>query len=165
MTDIYKIIQGNYGDKPWEPDEVKDDYKEFKDYTYNVQMSLKDINYLLYLLDDYGRETNGAYCTKARFWKILLDSGVKIEVKEKSVSQKYVDENGIEKTVDYKAERMFARPPFGCVKNRDKKTCELNKTKGCDICEFNCIEELELSGKSAYANPNFVWFEKLGVNK
>ena len=158
MTDIYKIIHGNYGDKPWEPDEVKDDYKEFKDYTYDVKMSLKDINYLLYLLNDYGRETNGAYCTKARFWKILLDSGVKIEVKEKSVSQKYVDENGIEKTVDYKAERMFARPPFGCVKNRDKKTCELNRTKGCDICEFNCIEELELSGKSANANPNFVEF-------
>ena len=128
-------------------------------------MSLKDINYLLYLLDDYGRETNGAYCTKARFWKILLDSGVKIEVKEKSVSQKYVDENGIEKTFDYKTERMFARPPFGCVKNRDKKTCELNKTKGCDICEFNCIEELELSGKLAYANPNFVRFENLDVNK
>ena len=165
MTDIYKIIQGNYGDKPWEPDEVKDDYKEFKDFTYDVQMSLKDINYLLYLLDDYGRETNGAYCTKARFWKILLDSGVKIEVKEKSVSQKYVDENGIEKTIDYKAERMFARPPFGCVKNRDKKTCELNRTKGCDICEFNCIEELELSGKSANANPNLVGFEHLGVNK
>ena len=165
MTDIYKIIQENYGDKPWEPDDVKDDYKEFKDYTYDVQMSLKDINYLLYLLDDYGRETNGAYCTKARFWKILLDSGVKIEVKEKSVSQKYVDENGIEKTFDYKTERMFARPPFGCLKNRDKKTCELNKTKGCDICEFNCIEELELSGKSAYANPNFVRFENLDVNK
>ena len=156
MTDIRKIIQGNYSDKPWEPDEVKDDYKEFKDYTYDVKMSLKDINYLLYLLNDYGRETNGAYCTKARFWKILLDSGVKIEVKEKSVSQKYVDENGIEKTFDYKAERMFARPPFGCVKNRDKKTCELNRTKGCDICEFNCIEELELSVKSAYAKPKFV---------
>ena len=165
MTDIYKIIQGNYGDKPWEPDEVKDDYKEFKDYTYDIKMSLKDINYLLYLLNDYGRETNGAYCTKARFWKILLDSGVKIEVKEKSVSQKYVDENGIEKTFDYKAERMFARPPFGCVKNRDKKTCELNRTKGCDICEFNCIEELDLSDKSANANPNFVGFEQPGANK
>ena len=165
MTDIHKIIRENYGDKPWEPDEVKDDYKEFKDYTYDVQMSLKDINYLLYLLDDYGRETNGAYCTKARFWKILLDSGVKIEVKEKSVSQKYVDENGIEKTVDYKTERMFARPPFGCVKNRDKKTCELNRTKGCDICEFNCIEELNLSDKSANANPNFVGFEQPGANK
>ena len=165
MTDIYKIIQENYGDKPWEPDDVKDDYKEFKDYTYDVKMSLKDINYLLYLLNDYGRETNGAYCTKARFWKILLDSGVKIEVKEKPVSQKYVDENGIEKTFDYKIERMFARPPFGCVKNRDKKTCELNKTKGCDICEFNCIEELDLSGKSANANPNLVGFEHLGVNK
>ena len=165
MTDIRKIIQGNYSDKPWEPDEVKDDYKEFKDYTYDVKMSLKDINYLLYLLNDYGRETNGAYCTKARFWKILLDSGVKIEVKEKSVSQKYVDENGIEKTIDYKAERMFARPPFGCVKNQDRKTCELNKTKGCDICEFNCIEELNLSDKSANANPNFVGFEQPGANK
>ena len=165
MTDIHKIIRENYGDKPWEPDNVKDDYKEFKDYTYDIKMSIKDINYLLDLLNDYGRETNGAYRTKARFWKILLDSGVNIEVKEKSVSQKYVDENGIEKTFDYKRERMFARPPFGCVKNRDKNTCELNKTKGCDICEFNCIEELELSGKSAYANPNFVGFEKLGVNK
>ena len=157
MTDIHKIIQGNYGDKPWEPDEVKDDYKEFKDYTYDVQMSLKDINYLLYLLDDYGRETNGAYCTKARFWKILLDSGVKIEVKERTVNW---DDDKF-----FKVERMFARPPFGCVKNQDKNTCELNKAKGCDICEFNCIEELEPSGKSAYANPNFVGFEKLSVNK
>ena len=165
MTDIYKIIQENYGDKPWEPRNVEEDYKDFKDYTYDVQMSLKDINYLLYLLDDYGRETNGAYCTKARFWKILLDSGVKIEVKEKSVSQKYVDENGIEKTFDYKTERMFARPPFGCVKNWDKNTCELNKAKGCDTCEFNCIEELEPSGKSVHANPNFVGFENLDVNK
>lgn len=157
MTDIYKIIQENYGDKPWEPDDVKDDYKEFKDYTYDVQMSLKDINYLLYLLDDYGRETNGAYCTKARFWKILLDSGVKIEVKERTVNW---DDDKF-----FKVERMFARPPFGCVKNRDKNTCELNKAKGCDTCEFNCIEELEPSGKSAYANPNFVGFEKLSVNK
>ena len=157
MTDIYKIIQENYGDKPWEPDDVKDDYKEFKDYTYDVQMSLKDINYLLYLLDDYGRETNGAYCTKARFWKILLDSGVKIEVKERTVNW--------DNDKFFKVERMFARPPFGCVKNRDKNTCELNKAKGCDICEFNCIGELEPSGKSAYANPNFVGFEKLSVNK
>ena len=151
MTDIYKIIQENYGDKPWEPDDVKDDYKEFKDYTYDVQMSLKDINYLLYLLDDYGRETNGAYCTKARFWKILLDSGVKIEVKERTVNW---DDDKF-----FKVERMFARPPFGCVKNRDKNTCELNKAKGCAICEFNCVEELEPSGKSAYANPNFVGFD------
>ena len=157
MTDIYEIIQRNYGDKPWEPDEVKDDYKEFKDYTYDVKMSLKDINYLLYLLNDYGRETNGAYCTKARFWKILLDSGVKIEVKERTVNW--------DNDKFFKVERMFARPPFGCVKNRDKNTCELNKAKGCDICEFNCIEELEPSGKSAYANPNFVGFEKLSVNK
>ena len=157
MTDIYKIIQENYGDKPWEPDDVKDDYKEFKDYTYDVQMSLKDINYLLYLLDDYGRETNGAYCTKARFWKILLDSGVKIEVKERTVNW--------DNDKFFKVERMFARPPFGCVKNRDTNTCELNKAKGCDICEINCIEELEPSGKSAYANPNFVGFEKLSVNK
>ena len=125
MTDIYKIIQENYGDKPWEPDDVKDDYKEFKDYTYDVQMSLKDINYLLYLLDDYGRETNGAYCTKARFWKILLDSGVNIEVKEKSVLQKYEDENGIEKTFDYKTEKMFARPPFGCAYERKNKLLDL----------------------------------------
>ena len=156
MTDIHKIIRENYGDKPWEPDNVKDDYKEFKDYTYDIKMSIKDINYLLDILNDYGRETNGAYRTKARFWKILLDSGVHIEVKEKPhVYDGY----------EYKEERMFARPPFGCVKNRDKKTCELNKTKGCDICEFNCIEELELSGKSANANPNLVGFEHLGVNK
>lgn len=163
-TDIHRIINEYYGDEQWEPDSVKEDYKEFKDYTYNVKMSLKDINYLLDLLNDYGRETNGAYCAKARFWKILLDSGVNIEVKEKTEPYRY-DETGIEKIFDYKTERMFARPPFGCVKNMDRKTCELNKSKGCDICEFNCIEELELSGKSAYANPNFVGFEKLGVNK
>lgn len=155
MTDIYKIIQENYGDEPWEPDYVKEDYKEFKDYTYDVKMSIKDINYLLDLLNDYGRETNGAYCAKARFWKILLDSGVHIEVKEKPV---------LYSGTEFKNERMFARPPFGCVKNMDKKTCELNKSKGCDICEFNCVEELELSGKSTYANPNFVGFEKLGLN-
>ena len=157
MTNIHDIIREYNGDKPWEPRNVEEDYKEFKDYTYDVQMSLKDINYLLYLLDDYGRETNGAYCTKARFWKILLDSGVKIEVKERTVNW--------DNDKFFKVERMFARPPFGCVKNRDKNTCELNKAKGCDICEFNCIEELEPSGKSAYANPNFVGFEKLSVNK
>ena len=156
MTNIHDIIRQYNGDKPWEPRNVEKDYKEFKDYTYDIKMSIKDINYLLYLLEDYGRETNGASCTKARFWKILLDSGVNIEVKEK------VEKFG---RLDFLRERMFARPPFGCIKNRDKKTCELNKTKGCDICEFNCIEELELSGKSANANPNFVWFEKLGVNK
>ena len=138
MTDIYDIIKKYRGDEPWEPDSVKDDYKEFKDYTYDVKMSLKDINYLLDLLDAYGNMANGAYCAKARFWKILLDSGVHLEVKEKPIR------------------RMFARPPFGCVKNNDKKTC-----LGCDTCEFNCIEELELSGKSAYANPNFVGFEKI----
>ena len=159
MTNIHDIIREYNGDKPWEPRNVEEDYKEFKDYTYNVKMSLKDINYLLYLLDDYERETNEVKCAKARFWKILMDSGVNIEVKEKSVSLKYEDENGIEKTFDYKSERMFARPPFGCVKNKDKKTCELNKTKGCDICEFNCIEELELSGKPVNANPNFVGFD------
>jgi hypothetical protein len=152
MTDIYGIIREYRGDEPYEPDLVKDDYKEFKDYIYDVKMSLKDINYLLDLLNDYGRETNGAYCAKARFWKILLDSGVHLEVKEKPV--KY---DGVE----FKNERMFARPPFGCVKNMDRKTCELNKFKGCDICEFNCIEELQLSGKSAYANPNFLGFENL----
>ena len=157
MTNIHDIIKQYHSDKPWEPSNVEEDYKEFKDYTYNVRMTLKDINYLLYLLDDYGRETNGAYCTKARFWKILLDSGVNIEVKEKSVSQKYEDENGIEKTFDYKIERMFARPPFGCTKGRD--SCELNKSKGCDTCEFNCIEELELSGKPVNANQNFVGFD------
>lgn len=160
MTDIYDIIRKYRGDEPWEPDSVKDDYKEFKDYTYDVKMNLKDINYLLDLLNDYGRETNGAYCAKARFWKILLDSGVNIEVREKTMPHRYTDENGIEKTLDFKTERMFARPPFGCVKNNDKETC-----LGCDTCEFNCIEELELTGKSAYANPNFVGFEKLGLNK
>ena len=156
MTDIYEIIRKYYGDEPWEPRQVEDDYKEFKDYTYDIKMSLKDINHLLDLLNDYGRETNGAYCTKARFWKILLDSGVHIEVKEKPYTI-----SGHE----FKEERMFARPPFGCVKNLDRKTCELSKSKGCDVCEFNCIEELELSGKSAYANPNFVGFDKLGINK
>lgn len=165
MTDIYKIIQENYGDEPWEPRDVEEDYKEFKDYTYDVKMSIKDINYLLDLLNDYGRETNGAYCAKARFWKILLDSGVNIEVKEKTEQRTYPDKNRNPKMMDWTTERMFARPPFGCVKNRDKGTCELSKSKGCDICEFNCVEELELSGKSANANPNFVGFEKLGVNK
>lgn len=156
MTDIYKVIQENHGDEPWEPHNVKDDYKEFKDYTYDIKMSIKDINYLLDILNDYGRETNGAYYAKARFWKILLDSGVNSEVKEK------VEKYG---RFDFLHERMFARPPFGCVKNRDKSSCELSKSKGCNACEFNCVEELELSGKSAYANPNFVGFEKLGVNK
>ena len=155
MTDIYEIIKNYHGDEPWEPQQVEDDYKEFKDYTYNVKMSLKDINYLLDLLNDYGRETNGAYCAKARFWKILLDSGVNIEVREKTEQCTYPDKNGNPKTIDWTTERMFARPPFGCVKNNDKKTCI-----GCDTCEFNCIEELELSGKSAYANPNFIRFPR-----
>lgn len=164
MTNIYEIIRKYRGDEPWEPDSVKEDYKEFKDYTYDIKMSIKDINYLIDILNAYGSATNGAYCAKARFWKILLDSGVNIEVREKSEPVKYVDENGIEKTFDYETERMFVRPPFGCVKNMDKNVCELNKSKGCDVCEFNCIKELELSGKSAYANPNFVGFEKLGIN-
>ena len=151
-TDIQRIIRENYGDEPWEPETVADDYKEFKDYTYNVKMNLKDINYLLSLLEDYGNETNGAYAAKARFWKILLDSGVNIEVKEKP--RTYGGQ-------EFMVERMFARPPFGCVKGRDKKDCELNKTKGCDICEFNCLEELQLSGKSAYSNPNMVGFDEL----
>jgi hypothetical protein len=146
MTDIYDIIKQYQGDEPWEPSDVEDDYKEFKNYTYDVKMSLKDINNLLDLLNDYGRETNGAYSTKARFWKILLDSGVHIEVKEKP----YVYDGH-----EFKEERMFARPPFGCVKNRDKNVCELSKSKGCDICEFNCIQELELSGKPVNLYPNF----------
>lgn len=161
MTNIYDIIRKYRGDEPREPDSVKDDYKEFKDYTYAVKMSIKDINYLLDVLNSFGNMANGAYCAKARFWKILLDSGVNIEVKEKVEPVKYTDEDGVEQKFDYHTERMFARPPFGCVKNRDNKTCELNKSKGCDICEFNCIEELQLSGKSAYANPNFVGFEKI----
>ena len=164
MTDIHEIIKEYQGDEPWEPDSVKEDYKEFKDYTYNVKMSLKDINYLLDLLNDYGRETNGAYCAKARFWKILLDSGVNIEVKEKTEQRTYPGKNGNPKTMDWTTERMFARPPFGCVKNRDKSSCELSKSKGCDVCEFNCLEELQLSGKSANANPNWHGFEKLGLN-
>lgn len=152
MTDIYDIIREYHGDESWEPDSVKDDYKEFKDYTYDVKMNIKDINFLLDILQDYGRETNGAYCAKARFWKILLDSGVNIEVKEKV--EKYAG-------LEFSHERMFARPLFGCVKNWNRKTCELNNSKGCNICEFNCLEELELSGKSAYANPNFVGFEQI----
>lgn len=158
MIDIYKIIKKYRGDESWEPQQVEDDYKEFKDYTYNVKMSLKDINYLLDLLNAYGDLANGAYCAKARFWKILLDSDVNIEVKEKTEQRTYPDENGNPKKIDWTTERMFARPPFGCVKNRDKNSCELNKNKGCDICEFNCVEELQLSGKSAFANPNFVGF-------
>ena len=59
MTDIYDIIREYHGDEPWEPDSVKEDYKEFKDYTYNVKMSLKDINYLLDILDAYGNLANG----------------------------------------------------------------------------------------------------------
>jgi hypothetical protein len=158
-TDIYSIINEYHGDEQWEPDSVNEDYKEFKDYTYNVKMTLRDINYLLSLLNDYGRETNGAYGAKARFWKILLDSEVNIEVKEKIEPVKYRDKDGVEKKFDYHTERMFARPPFGCVKRRDKKECDINKERGCDICEFNCLEELQLTGKSAYANPNFVGFE------
>lgn len=164
MTNIYEIIRKYRGDEPWEPDSVKEDYKEFKDYTYDIKMSIKDINYLIDILNAYGSETNGAYCAKARFWKILLDSGVNIEVKTKTKPNTYTDRNGNDIHFHYTEERMFARPPFGCVKNRDKDICELNKSKGCDVCEFNCIKELELSGKSAYANPNFVGFEKLGVN-
>ena len=152
MTNIHDIIKQYNGDKPWEPRNVEEDYKEFKDYTYDIKMSIKDINYLLYLLEDYGRETNGASCTKARFWKILLDSGVNIEVKEK------VEKYG---SLDFLHERMFARPPFGCVKNRDKSSCELSKSKGCDVCEFNCIEELELSGKQVNENLNFVGVDNL----
>lgn len=155
-TNIHDIIKQYNGDKPWEPRNVEEDYKEFKDYTYNVKMTLKDINYLLDILNDYGRETNGAWHEKARFWKILLDSGVNIEVKEK------VEKYG---RLDFLHERMFARPPFGCIKGRDKSSCELNKVKGCDICEFNCIEELELSGKPVNANPNFVGFEEHTTEK
>lgn len=151
MTNIYDIIRKYNGDEPWEPEKVKDDYKDFKDYTYDIKMSIKDINYLLDILNEYGRETNGAWHEKARFWKILLDSGVNIEVKEK------VEKYG---SLDFLHERMFARPPFGCTKGRDK-SCEMNKAKGCDICEFNCVEELEMSGKSAYANPNFVGFDNI----
>ena len=125
MINIYDIIRKYNGDKPWEPRNVEEDYKEFKDFTYDVKMSLKDINYLLDILNDYGRDTNGAYHTKARFWKILLDSGVNIEVKEKSVLQKYEEENGIEKTFDYKTEKMFARPPFGCAYERKNKLLDL----------------------------------------
>lgn len=161
MTNIYDIIRKYRGDEPREPDSVKDDYKEFKDYTYTVKMSIKDINYLLDVLNSFGNLANGAYGAKARLWKILLDSGVNIEVKEKVEPVKYTDKDGVEQKFDYHAERMFARPPFGCVKNQDRSTCELNKSKGCDICEFNCIEELQLSGKSAYANPNFVGFEQI----
>lgn len=164
MTNIYDIIREYHGDKSREPDSVKEDYKEFKDYTYNVKMSLKDINYFLDILNAYGNLANGAYCAKARFWKILLDSGVNIEVKEKIEPVKYTDNDGVEKRFDYHTERMFARPPFGCVKNMDRKTCGLNKSKGCDICEFNCLEELQLSGKSAYANPNFVGFDSCNTS-
>ena len=149
-TNMYDIIKRYHGDMPYEPEEVKDDYKEFKDYTYNVKMSIKDINYLLEVLNDFGREATGAWHAKAWFWKLLLDSGVQLEVKEK-----------VEKHEgrELSHERMFARPPFGCTKGQDKSSCELRKSTGCDICEFNCIEELELSGKSAYANPNFVGFD------
>ena len=161
MTNIHDIVglfQGNmlYDPMLHEPAEVKDDYKEFKDYTYNVKMSIRDINYFLDVINDIGKEYGGITYAKARFWKLLLDSGVQLEVKEK-----------IEKHAgrEISHERMFARPPFGCTKGRDKSSCELNKAKGCAMCEFNCVEELELSGKSAYANPNFVGFEEYTTEK
>ena len=151
MTNIHDIIRKYNGDESCEPDSVKDDYKEFKDYAYNVKMSIKDINYLLevlnYLLNvlnDFDSDTSVAWHAKARFWKLLLDSGVHLEVKEK-----------IEKFEgnEFLCEKMFARPPFGCTKGQDKSGCELNKSNGCYVCEFNCIEELELSGKPVNANP------------
>ena len=144
MTNIYDIIRKYNGDENCEPDSVKDDYKEFKDYAYNIKMSIKDINYLLEVLNDFDSDTSVAWHAKARFWKLLLDSGVHLEVKEK-----------IEKFAgnEFLRERMFARPPFGCTKGRDKSSCELNKSTGCDACEFNCIEELESLGKSINANP------------
>ena len=70
--DIYRIINEYHGNEPWEPDLVKDDYKEFKDYVYDVKMSIKDINYLLDLLNAYGNLANGAYCAKARFWELQV---------------------------------------------------------------------------------------------
>ena len=144
MTNIYDIIRKYNGDENCEPDSVKDDYKEFKDYAYNIKMSIKDINYLLEVLNDFDSDTSVAWHAKARFWKLLLDSGVHLEVKEK-----------IEKFAgnEFLRERMFARPPFGCTKGRDKSSCELNKSNGCDVCEFNCIEELESLGKSINTNP------------
>ena len=161
MTNIHDIIglyQGNmlYDPMLHEPAEVKDDYKDFKDYTYNVKMSIRDINYFLDVINDIGKEYGGITYAKARFYKLLIDSGVNIEVKEK-----------IEKHAgrEISRERIFARPPFGCTKGRDKSSCELNKAKGCAMCEFNCVEELELSGKSAYANPNFVGFEEYTTEK
>ena len=156
MTNIHDIIGLYQGNMLHEPAEVKDDYKEFKDYTYNVKMSIRDINYFLDVINDIGKEYGGITYAKARFYKLLLDSGVQLEVKEK-----------IEKHAgrEISHERMFARPPFGCTKGRDKSSCELNKAKGCAMCEFNCVEELELSGKSAYANPNFVGFEEYTTEK
>jgi hypothetical protein len=151
MTGIHKIITDYGGDRPYEPSQVRNDYKEFKDYTYNVKMNIMDINYLLDILNQFGDGDYITLCAKARFWKLLIDSGVHIEVKEN------VD-HGITH------ERMFARPPFGCIKGKDKSSCTMNKQLGCDICRFNCIEELTLSGKSAYANPNFVGFEKICKN-
>ena len=144
MTNIYDIIRKYNGDENGEPDSVKDDYKECKDYAYNIKMSIKDINYLLEVLNDFDSDTSVAWHAKARFWKLLLDSGVHLEVKEK-----------IEKFAgnEFLRERMFARPPFGCTKGRDKSSCELNKSNGCDVCEFNCIEELESLGKSINTNP------------
>lgn len=137
MTNIHDIIglfQGNmlYDPMLHEPAEVKDDYKDFKDYTYNVKMNIRDINYFLDVINDIGKESGGVTYAKARFLKLLIDSGVNIEVKEK-----------IEKHAgrEISRERMFARPPFGCTKGQDKNSCELNKAKGCDMCEFNCIEE------------------------
>ena len=137
MTNIHDIIglfQGNmlYDPMLHEPAEVKDDYKDFKDYTYNVKKSIRDINYFLDVINDIGKEYGGITYAKARFYKLLIDSGVNIEIKEK-----------IEKHVgrEISRERMFARPPFGCTKRQDKSSCELNKSKGCDMCEFNCIEE------------------------
>jgi hypothetical protein len=148
MTDIHKIITEYGGDKPYEPSQVRNDYKDFKDYTYNVKMNIMDINYLLGILNQLGNETYDALCAKARFWKLLLDSGVNIEVKENV-------EHGIT------LERMFARPPFGCAKGKDKSSCTMNKQSGCDICRFNCIQELEPSNKQVNPYPNFHGWDKL----
>lgn len=138
-SSIFSLIREYRGEEPWEPTNVAEDYKDFKDYTYNIKMSLKDINYLISLLEDYGNETNGAYCAKARFYHLLLKSGVHLEVREKKEKYDYGE---------FTTKRMFARPPFGCVKNMNKDECELNNNLGCFTCKFNCIEELELSGET-----------------
>ena len=153
MTNLHNVIKKYHGDEPYEPEAVKDDYKEFKDYTYDVKMNIKDINYLLEVLNDFGRMMNGAWCAKARFWKLLLDSGVQLEVKEKA------EKCGSSR---FTYERMFARPPFGCTKGRDKSSCELDYF-ACNSCPV--AESFSIVTNPPYSCANQFILHTLSVVK